>query len=107
MDNHTMFVSHCQDVLTGECYQLDHLIKHYFEKMMADKKTSTAEKEALSRTLARLDGMTMVCIYLVVVYRREVISWYPISISIIQFLLKCVCVCCIFLIMTTLSQEQH
>uniref|UniRef100_A0A0P4WLY7 Glycine--tRNA ligase n=1 Tax=Scylla olivacea TaxID=85551 RepID=A0A0P4WLY7_SCYOL len=48
-----------KDVKTGECYRLDHLIKQHFEKVMADKKTSAEEKEALSLTLARLDGMTM------------------------------------------------
>ncbi|MPC33173.1 Glycine--tRNA ligase [Portunus trituberculatus] len=51
-----------KDVKTGECFRLDHLIKQHFEKVMADKKTSAEEKEALSLTLARLDGMTMVCI---------------------------------------------
>lgn len=53
--------SHFQDVKTGECFRLDHLIKQHFEKVMADKKTSAEEKEALSLTVARLDGMTMVC----------------------------------------------
>ncbi|XP_045120078.1 glycine--tRNA ligase-like isoform X2 [Portunus trituberculatus] len=48
-----------KDVKTGECFRLDHLIKQHFEKVMADKKTSAEEKEALSLTLARLDGMTM------------------------------------------------
>lgn len=48
-----------KDVKTGECFRLDHLIKQHFEKVMADKKTSAEEKEALSLTVARLDGMTM------------------------------------------------
>lgn len=48
-----------KDVKTGECFRLDHLIKQHFEKVVADKKTSTEDKAALSLTLARLDGMTM------------------------------------------------
>lgn len=48
-----------KDVKSGECFRLDHLIKQHFEKEMANKKTPQEEKDALSLTLARLDGMNM------------------------------------------------
>lgn len=49
-----------QDVKSGECFRLDHLIKQHFEKEIANKKTPQEEKDQMSLTLARLDGMNMV-----------------------------------------------
>lgn len=59
----SLILSSLQDVKSGECFRLDHLIKQHFEKEMANKKMAQEEKDALSLTLARLDGMNMVCMY--------------------------------------------
>lgn len=48
-----------KDVVTGECFRLDHLIKQHFEKIKSDKKTSQEEKETIERKITLLDGMTM------------------------------------------------
>ncbi|XP_064084911.1 glycine--tRNA ligase-like isoform X1 [Macrobrachium nipponense] len=48
-----------KDVKTGECFRLDHLIKQYFEKYIADKKVSQEEKDEISRKINLLDDMTM------------------------------------------------
>ena len=53
-----------QDVKSGECFRLDHLIKQHFEKKIADKKTTQEEKEIMTRKTNLLDGMTMVSIYI-------------------------------------------
>lgn len=49
-----------QDVKTGECFRLDHLIKQHFEKKVLDKKITEEEKEAITRKITLLDDMTMV-----------------------------------------------
>ena len=49
-----------QDVVTGECNRLDHLIKMQLEKKLADKNLPQAEKEDINKTLALIEGMTMV-----------------------------------------------
>ena len=49
-----------QDVKSGECFRLDHLIKLQFEKKLEDKKVTNEEKEVMKRKITLLDGMTMV-----------------------------------------------
>uniref|UniRef100_F1KWG7 Glycine--tRNA ligase n=1 Tax=Ascaris suum TaxID=6253 RepID=F1KWG7_ASCSU len=45
-----------KDVKTGECFRADHLIKNHAEKLIQDKKTNAADREALVDVLARLEG---------------------------------------------------
>lgn len=66
MHQNMLITNLLQDTITGECYRLDHLIKMHLEKKMADKKTSAEEKEALTLVLARLDGMDVVSLGLIV-----------------------------------------
>ncbi|VDM39946.1 unnamed protein product [Toxocara canis] len=45
-----------KDVKTGECFRADHLIKNHAEKLIQDKKTSAADRDALVDVLAKLEG---------------------------------------------------
>lgn len=47
-----------KDVMTGECFRLDHLIKAHLEKLEADKKTSDSIKAECRDIVIKLDGMT-------------------------------------------------
>ncbi|XP_018015977.1 glycine--tRNA ligase-like [Hyalella azteca] len=49
-----------KDVVTGECYRLDHLIKLHLEKKISSKNFPEGEKAAISSLLARLDGLDVV-----------------------------------------------
>ena len=46
-----------KDVMTGECFRLDHLIKAHLEKHAADKKTSNDVKAECKDIIIKLDGM--------------------------------------------------
>ncbi|KAK5646462.1 hypothetical protein RI129_004926 [Pyrocoelia pectoralis] len=46
-----------KDVMTGECFRLDHLIKAHLEKLAADKKTSDDIKAECRDIVIKLDGM--------------------------------------------------
>ncbi|CAJ0600195.1 unnamed protein product [Cylicocyclus nassatus] len=45
-----------KDLKSGECFRADHLIKNAAEKLLHDKKTDEATKDALQDVLARLEG---------------------------------------------------
>lgn len=47
-----------KDVVTGECFRLDHLIKGHLEKAAKDKKTTPEQIQEYERIMSQLDGMT-------------------------------------------------
>ncbi|XP_049796890.1 glycine--tRNA ligase [Schistocerca nitens] len=46
-----------KDVVNGECFRLDHLIKAHLEKLCADRKTAPEVKEECRDIIVKLDGM--------------------------------------------------
>src|SRR5699024_10826333 len=45
-----------KDLVTGDCFRLDHLIKAHLEKLLADKKISEQQRQEYSDTIIKLDG---------------------------------------------------
>jgi len=47
-----------KDVVTGECFRLDHLIKAHLEKLSTDKKATPEQKKEYEDIITRLDGFS-------------------------------------------------
>jgi glycyl-tRNA synthetase len=47
-----------KDVVNGECFRLDHLIKGHLEKLMTDKKTTAEKKDEYEDVIIKLDGFS-------------------------------------------------
>lgn len=47
-----------KDVVTGECFRLDHLIKGHLEKLSKDKKTTPEQIAEYEKVITQLDGLT-------------------------------------------------
>ena len=88
---------HCECV-----YQLSgveskaHLLRHHYNtgevvsQALEHQQEGTSHHHFTTQILSQVlcSVLCVLCVYLVVIYRRGVISWYPVSISTIQFLLK-------------------
>ncbi|MCL4132233.1 UNVERIFIED_CONTAM: hypothetical protein GTU68_001288 [Idotea baltica] len=58
VDKFTDFI--VKDEVTGECFRLDHLIKHRLEETLTEGKAPPEEEAEMRGKLALLDGMTLV-----------------------------------------------
>lgn len=59
-----------KDVVNGECFRLDHLIKAHLEKVAADKKTGQAVRDECQDIIVRvITNIDFVCLVIFRVYQ--------------------------------------